>query len=82
MFQRSPRLERRIPKGILHEYDSSVLVTSHAVWIEGMKPTVPLERKVLLHKMEESKHPPELNFFAEARGTRLRERENGGGLKQ
>jgi hypothetical protein len=67
-------LEWRFFKGILKKWQSFVLLTSPAVWNGGMLLPVPQESFPLLHRIQDSKHPLSINFFAEVRGAR----ENGG----
>ena len=59
-----------ICKGILKERQSFGLVTSHVVWNAGMLLSVPQEGLPLLHKIQESKPPLSIHFFAEVRGAR------------
>ena len=63
-------LDWSICKGILKEWQSFGLVTSHVVWNAGMLLPVPQEGLPLLHKIQESKPPLSIHFFAEVRGAR------------
>jgi hypothetical protein len=60
--------------GISQENNSFSWLTSHAVWIKGMNPTVPEETLDGLHKTREPEYPLRLKLFAEARGKRMRQR--------